>query len=86
VSAKILLADDEPDLLEPVAYALRRHGFDVTTVPDGEGAMREALLGGYELLICDVLMPGTLGTDVTRKPLHRASTRAVVLFTTTPPR
>jgi two-component system response regulator RegX3 len=64
--ARILLADDEPDLLEPVAYALRRHGFDVTTVPDGEGALREARGGGYDLLICDVLMPGTLGTDVTR--------------------
>jgi two-component system response regulator RegX3 len=66
MSPRILLADDEPDLLEPVAYALRRHGFEVTTVPDGEGALREARSGGYDLLICDVLMPGTLGTDVTR--------------------
>jgi two-component system, OmpR family, response regulator RegX3 len=66
MSPKILLADDEPDLLEPVAYALRRHGFEVTTVSDGEGALREARGGGYDLLICDVLMPGTLGTDVTR--------------------
>jgi two-component system response regulator RegX3 len=63
---RILLADDEPDLLEPVAYALRQHGFDVVTVPDGERAIDEARSGGYDLLICDVIMPGALGTDVVR--------------------
>jgi two-component system response regulator RegX3 len=66
VSGRILLADDEPDLLEPVAYALRQHGFEVATVPDGDRAIEEARTGSYDLLICDVLMPGTLGTDVCR--------------------
>jgi two-component system, OmpR family, response regulator RegX3 len=66
MSGRILLADDEPDLLEPVAYALREHGFDVVTVPDGDRAIEEARSGGYDLLICDVLMPGALGTDVVR--------------------
>ena len=80
MSAKILLADDEPDLLEPVAYALRRHGFEVTTVPDGEGALREARSGGYDLLICDVLMPGTLGTDVCRI-LRAESDLPIILLT-----
>ena len=64
--SRILLADDEPDLLEPVAYALKQHGFDVVTVPDGERAIEEARSGGYDLLICDVIMPGALGTDVVR--------------------
>ena len=66
MSGRILLADDEPDLLEPVAYALRQHGFDVVGVADGDRALEEARSGGYDLLICDVLMPGTLGTDVCR--------------------
>ena len=66
MSARILLADDEPDLLEPVAYALRQHGFDVTTVPDGDRALDEARSGLYDVLVCDVLMPGMLGTDVCR--------------------
>jgi two-component system, OmpR family, response regulator RegX3 len=66
MSARVLLADDEADLLEPVAYALRRHGFEVTTVPDGERALAEARSGNYDVLICDVLMPGMLGTDVCR--------------------
>ena len=38
MSRRILIADDEVDLLEPVAYALRHHGFDVTTVLDGDTA------------------------------------------------
>ncbi|HVU76714.1 MAG TPA: response regulator transcription factor [Gaiellaceae bacterium] len=66
MSGRILLADDEPDLLEPVAYALRQYGFDVVSVPDGGSAIEEARSGDYDLLICDVLMPGTLGTDVVR--------------------
>jgi two-component system response regulator RegX3 len=66
MSQRILIADDEVDLLDPVAYALRHHGFDVTTVMDGDAALREARSGRYDVLICDVLMPGALGTDVCR--------------------
>jgi DNA-binding response OmpR family regulator len=66
MSMRILIADDEPDLLEPVAYTLRQHGFEVTTVADGDQALAAARTGSYDVLICDVLMPGTLGTDVCR--------------------
>jgi two-component system response regulator RegX3 len=66
MSPRILVADDEPDLLEPVAYALQQHGFEVTTVLDGNRALEEARTGSYDVLICDVLMPGVLGTDVCR--------------------
>jgi two-component system response regulator RegX3 len=80
MSARILLADDEPDLLEPVAYALRQHGFDVVTVPDGDRAIEEGRSGAYDLLICDVLMPGTLGTDVCRT-LRNESDVPIILLT-----
>ncbi len=66
MSARILLADDERDILEPVSYALEQNGFQVTCVEDGDAAIAEARSGGYDLLVCDVLMPGTLGTDVCR--------------------
>jgi two-component system response regulator RegX3 len=65
-SARILLVDDEPDLLEPVGYALRQHGFDVVTADDGESALVKARSGDFDLLICDVMLPGIQGTDVTR--------------------
>jgi two-component system response regulator RegX3 len=80
MSPRILIADDEPDLLEPVAYALRQHGFEVTTVSDGDRALDEARGGRYDLLVCDVLMPGTLGTDVCRI-LRTESDLPIILLT-----
>ena len=39
MSPRILLADDEPDIVTPVSYALRSDGFDVDAVTDGEQAL-----------------------------------------------
>jgi two-component system response regulator RegX3 len=38
----------------------------VTTVTDGDAALTQARTGKYDLLVCDIMMPGTLGTDVCR--------------------
>jgi two-component system response regulator RegX3 len=80
MSRRILIADDETDLLEPVAYALRHHGFEVTTVTDGDAALTEARTGSYDVLICDVLMPGALGTDVCRT-LREEGDLPIILLT-----
>jgi two-component system, OmpR family, response regulator RegX3 len=80
VTARILLADDERDILDPVAYALEQHGFEVTCVEDGEAALAEARRGEFDLLICDVMMPGTLGTDVCRI-LRAESDLPIILLT-----
>jgi two-component system response regulator RegX3 len=64
---RILLADDEPDIVAPVAYALRREGFEVETAGDGEQALAAALGGGYDLVVLDVMMPKLQGTEVCRR-------------------
>jgi DNA-binding response OmpR family regulator len=66
VSGRILLADDEKDILGAVEYALEQQGFLVTSVEDGDSALTQARTGNYDLLVCDIMMPGTLGTDVCR--------------------
>ena len=66
MSGRILLADDERDIREPVGYALRREGFDVDCVADGEAALEAARSGRYDLLLLDVMMPKLSGTDVCR--------------------
>ena len=66
MSARILVADDEPDILEPVGYALRQQGFEVAFARDGDEALERARSGDFDLLVCDVMMPGMLGTDVCR--------------------
>ncbi len=80
MSPRILLADDEPDLLEPVTYALEQQGFEVDTVNDGDAAIERARSGAYDLLVCDVLMPGTVGTDVCRI-LREESDLPIILLT-----
>lgn len=66
MSARILVADDEKDLLETVGYAFRREGFEVECVGDGEAALAAARGGAYDLVILDVMMPMLSGIDVCR--------------------
>jgi DNA-binding response OmpR family regulator len=66
MSARILLADDERDILEPVSYALRQEGFEIDCVEDGEAALEAARSGSYDLLLLDVMMPKLSGTEVCR--------------------
>lgn len=62
--AHILVVDDEPDLLELVQYNLAAAGYDVTCVGSGEEAL--AAVGSLrpDLVVLDVLLPGTDGLDV----------------------
>ena len=66
-AARILLADDEPDILAPLEYALGAEGWEVETVGDGEAALARALGEPFDLVILDVRMPGLSGTEVCRR-------------------
>ena len=66
MNARILLADDESDIRETVAYALRREGFEVTTADDGETALNSARRSVFAVVILDVMMPVISGLDVCR--------------------
>jgi two-component system response regulator RegX3 len=80
MTGRILLADDEPDILEPISYALEQHGFEVECVEDGNAALDAARSGDFDLIVCDVLMPGMLGTDVCRT-IRAESDLPVILLT-----
>ena len=80
MTPRILLADDEPDILAPVGYALRADGFDVDTVGDGEAALEAARSGDYDLLVLDVMMPGLQGTEVCRQ-LRAESIVPIIMLT-----
>jgi two-component system, OmpR family, response regulator RegX3 len=80
MSERILLVDDEPDILEPVGYALRQQGYEVDCAGDGDTALERARSGDYDLLICDVMLPGMLGTDVCRV-LRTETTLPIILLT-----
>ena len=62
----ILLVDDDPGVLDVVAFMLRREGFDVDEERDGTSALERARANGYDIVILDVMLPGMSGTDVCR--------------------
>jgi two-component system, OmpR family, alkaline phosphatase synthesis response regulator PhoP len=64
---KILLVDDEPDILEFLSYNLRKENYDVLTASDGTEALTIAKKVMPELIILDVMMPGMDGIEVCRK-------------------
>jgi two-component system, OmpR family, response regulator RegX3 len=80
MTARILLADDERDLLETVSYALRHHGLEVECVEDGEAALAAGRSGAYDLLLLDVMMPKLSGIDVCRT-LRSESDVPIVMLT-----
>lgn len=80
MSPRILLADDEPDIVTPVSYALRADGFEVDTAGDGEEALAAARSGDYDLVVLDVMMPKLQGTEVCR--LLRAESIVPIIILT----
>ena len=64
---KILVIEDEKLLADSIGELLRKKGFTVEVVYDGETGEQYAELGIYDLLILDVMMPGMDGFQVARK-------------------
>ncbi len=61
---KILIADDEPDILEIIQYNLQNEGYEVTTAKNGNEAIDKAKLFSPDLIILDIMMPGKNGIEV----------------------
>ena len=77
---KILVIEDEVLLANSLKFLLESKGFQVDVVYDGENGMEYALLGVYDLLILDVMMPGMDGYQVTRQiRINRCSTPILML-------
>ena len=76
---RILLVDDDRDLLVPLAEQLRLDGFDVTTARDGEEALRRLDSAWPDLLIIDLLMPRMDGLTLAREIKARADLPIIVL-------
>lgn len=61
---KILIADDEPDILEILKYNLVKEGYEVTTAKDGDEAIAKANTVQPDLVILDIMMPRKNGVEV----------------------
>lgn len=61
---KILIADDEPDILEIIQFNLQHEGYEVITAKNGDEAIEAAKKNQPALIILDVMMPGKNGIEV----------------------
>ncbi|HUR09765.1 MAG TPA: response regulator transcription factor [Flavitalea sp.] len=61
---KILIADDEPDIVEIIKYNLTREGYEVITAKDGDEALVKARQIKPSLIILDIMMPKKTGIEV----------------------
>ncbi|MEU1853065.1 response regulator [Streptomyces sp. NPDC019990] len=64
--ARVLIADDDADIRDLVAFKLTQSGHRVTAVEDGMAALRAAREQLFELVLLDIRMPGMSGLDVCR--------------------
>ena len=64
---KILLVDDEPDILEFMAYNFRKHGFSVATALNGNEGIAAAQTDAPDIIISDILMPEMDGIQMCKE-------------------
>ncbi len=66
MSNKVLVIDDDVDLVGMLKEYLEQEGFDVTTAHDGETGAQYAFAGRFDIVVLDVMMPGMSGLDTLR--------------------
>ena len=72
---KILVVDDEEDILELVRYNLAREGYTVVCAASGEAALKTAASDPVDLIILDLMLPGIDGLEVARRLRQNSGTK-----------
>src|SRR5487761_1608010 len=72
---RLLVAEDDPGLRSVLERALKRSGYVVDAVADGDRALAYLASYEYDAVVLDWRMPGTPGVDVVRRPRARGSRR-----------
>jgi DNA-binding response OmpR family regulator len=76
---RVLVAEDEPTLLDLTAYALRKFGFESDGVTDGDAALAQWESGNYDVILLDIMLPKKSGLDVCREIRKRSNSVPIVI-------
>ena len=76
---KVLIVEDEEAMAEPLAYLLRKEGFDTVLAPDGPSGLDEFDRNGADIVLLDVMLPGMSGTEVCRRLRTRSSVPVIMV-------
>ena len=77
---KVLVVDDEKDLLDLITYNLQRNGYDVVAAQSGNDAVNMAVKEEPDLILLDLMLPGLDGTEVARRLKSDSRTSHVPLI------
>ncbi|HWV27624.1 two-component sensory transduction protein RegX [Mycolicibacterium smegmatis] len=75
----VLIVEDEESLADPLAFLLRKEGFEATVVGDGPSALAEFERSGADIVLLDLMLPGMSGTDVCKQLRARSSVPVIMV-------
>ncbi|MET8799752.1 response regulator transcription factor [Nocardia sp. NPDC004568] len=75
----VLIVEDEESLADPLAFLLRKEGFEVTVVGDGPSALAEFDRSGADIVLLDLMLPGMSGTDVCKQLRTRSGVPVIMV-------
>jgi two-component system response regulator RegX3 len=75
----VLIVEDEESLADPLAFLLRKVGFEVTVVGDGPSALAEFDRSGADIVLLDLMLPGMSGTDVCKQLRTRSGVPVIMV-------
>jgi DNA-binding response OmpR family regulator len=82
MSHRILIVDDEPNIVISLEYLMKKEGFEVAVATDGEAALQQAAAFAPDLILLDVMMPKKSGFEVCqalRADPARAAVKIIML-------
>jgi len=82
-SPQVLVVDDEPHLCSALRRILEKEGYNVLTAPDGETALRLTREKKPDVILLDIVMPGTDGREVCQRVREFSTTTQIIYFTAT---
>jgi len=80
---RILIIEDDPDILEVLEYNLSNDGFEVFSARDGEHGLREAAANKPALILLDLMLPGIPGLEVCRRLRATGASRDIPIIIVT---
>ena len=80
---RVLVIEDEADILELMVYNLQREGYEVAGIPNGEDGLRRARAELPDLILLDLMLPGLPGVEVCRRLKADPATRGISVIMVT---
>lgn len=80
---KVLMIDDEPDLVEVIKQRLELRGYEVLVASDGKEGLEKVITKQPDLILLDIKMPGIDGFEVLRRLRNNQETKdiPIIMFT-----